>query len=246
MTILNDFRQDEARVLDRLVDDELSEMDRRELLAAFDEEPGAWRHCALAFLESQNWRQQLSRLVVEPQVSLAAGGGLGETADPGRGRGAFWGACLAVAASLLVAFSLGTRFPGDRIATPATPETQLAATPLVKNTIPELSPAATESPETIADALPESAWQTVKLTLGNGSESEEIEVPVVVATSQDETWPTETESALSASLFEKLRAAGLEVVRRQRLVPVEMSDGRRLVVPVEQVDIRSPDLAQSL
>ncbi len=46
MTILDDFRNDECRVLDRLVDGELSQPDRRELLAALDDEPGAWRRCA--------------------------------------------------------------------------------------------------------------------------------------------------------------------------------------------------------
>lgn len=30
---------------DRLVDGELSEEERRELLASLDKEPGGWRHC---------------------------------------------------------------------------------------------------------------------------------------------------------------------------------------------------------
>ena len=44
---------------DRLVDGELSEPERRELLAGLDSEPGGWRRCALAFLESQCWKQSL-------------------------------------------------------------------------------------------------------------------------------------------------------------------------------------------
>ena len=53
---LDDFR------FDRLVDGELSEEDRRELLAGLDDEVGGWRRCALAFLEAQCWKQSLGEL----------------------------------------------------------------------------------------------------------------------------------------------------------------------------------------
>ncbi len=69
MTILDEFHRDDRRVLDRLVDGELGVDERRELLAVFDNEPGAWRRCALAFLESQAWRWQLARLASEPIVA---------------------------------------------------------------------------------------------------------------------------------------------------------------------------------
>ncbi len=52
---------DDAR-FDRLVDDELSEEERRQLLGRLDDEPGGWRRCALAFLEAQCWRQALGGL----------------------------------------------------------------------------------------------------------------------------------------------------------------------------------------
>ena len=55
---------------DRLADDELSEEERRELLGRLDDEPGGWRRVALAFLESQCWKQSL-----------------GEIAQSGRSRG---------------------------------------------------------------------------------------------------------------------------------------------------------------
>ena len=45
------------RLLDRLVDGELSDIERRELLLHFENEPAGWRRCALAFLEDQNWRE---------------------------------------------------------------------------------------------------------------------------------------------------------------------------------------------
>ena len=44
--------------------------------------------------------------------------------------------------------------------------------------------------------------------------------------------------------MQELQLAGLEVTRPERLVPVELSDGRRLLVPIEEIDIRQPEFAQ--
>jgi hypothetical protein len=71
-------------------------------------------------------------------------------------------------------------------------------------------------------------------------------LPVAVASADDDHWLDELESDAPGGLFEQLKAAGLDVVRRQRLFPVDLSDGRRLVVPVEQVDIRRPDSPEDL
>ena len=46
---------DDSR-FDRLVDGELNDTERHQLLASLDDEPGGWRSCALAFLEAQAWR----------------------------------------------------------------------------------------------------------------------------------------------------------------------------------------------
>ena len=50
--------------------------------------------------------------------------------------------------------------------------------------------------------------------------------------------------SVSTRLLNELEAAGWEVNRQRRLVPISLSDGRRAIVPVEQVDIRYPEIAQ--
>src|SRR5438477_7928584 len=59
--------------LDRLVDGEVAEPQRRALLSRLEQSPGGWRRCALAFLEAQAWREALS-----PPVGDTA---FGDTAD---------------------------------------------------------------------------------------------------------------------------------------------------------------------
>ncbi len=260
-SIVDQFRHDEARVLDRLVDDELSADQRRELLAALDDEPGAWRRCALAFLEAQAWRGQLSRLAVEPVVAAAGSAGsarIGNTTTAGNAtasrsgvsRGAFWGASLAIAASLLVAFVLGVKFQnaGPQLAGSETPPTghptvPLAVQPLKGN---ESIPAGNDETDEMADAAAdaESASPSETITLALDGSDDKIQLPVVTAAGGAEGWLASNESALSADLLRQLQQAGFEVTRQQRLWPVELSDGRKVVVPVEEVDIRSPESLQ--
>src|SRR5258708_18156362 len=64
------FETQDGRRFDRLVDGELPNGERRELLLRLETEPEGWRHCALAFLEAQSWRQAFGSLV--SPVAVAA------------------------------------------------------------------------------------------------------------------------------------------------------------------------------
>lgn len=85
-----------AESLDRLVDGELDDEARRDLLARFESEPGGWRRCALAFLEAQSWRRAMAAHAAAPAVPAIV--------SPPRPRIGPW---LARAATLLLAFGLG-------------------------------------------------------------------------------------------------------------------------------------------
>ena len=52
------------------------------------------------------------------------------------------------------------------------------------------------------------------------------------------------ETAFATQLLAELEESGYEVKRQQRLLPVELTDGRRLIVPVEDIDIRDPKVVQ--
>jgi hypothetical protein len=235
MSIVNEFRRDEICVLDRLVDGELSQDQRRELLAALDDEPGAWRRCALAFLEVQSWRWQLSRLAVEPLVAQTSASSAPMTAR--NNRRSLWGMCLAIAASLLVAFGLGVRYQS---AGPLPQANNVAdSTPQFDDADEQAQLAQSDWAEDESDA---EGGETIALTLAEGDDGErEIQLPVTNADDDEQEWALD-ESALPARLLRSLQQAGLEVNRQQRYMPIDLSDGRRLIVPIEEIEIHDPQL----
>src|SRR5262245_26067234 len=100
---------DDLQQLDRLVDGELSEPERRELLSRFDREPDGWRRLALAFLEAQSWQESARDRDAADSKSPVM---LKPTAPPSfharqKSKLSRLGAPLAMAASFLVAFTLG-------------------------------------------------------------------------------------------------------------------------------------------
>jgi len=92
---------DNAR-FDLLADGELSEAQRRELLGGLDDEPGGWRCCALALLESQEWKRQIGAIVRQAGPDAAGKRPLGRSR-----RGPDGKTLAAMAVCFLVALFLG-------------------------------------------------------------------------------------------------------------------------------------------
>jgi hypothetical protein len=68
----------DPQILDRLVDGELGESERREVLQTLERQPDGWRQCALAFLEAQSWGDALTHFVRHPEESSASRAGAAE------------------------------------------------------------------------------------------------------------------------------------------------------------------------
>jgi anti-sigma factor RsiW len=96
-------------LVDRLVDGELPDRERSALLRRLETEPNGWRHCALAFLEAQSWREALA-----PVTAAAPAAPLIRVAQrrqlPERWRSA--ARLTGLAASLLLTFVLGWTLHG--------------------------------------------------------------------------------------------------------------------------------------
>jgi hypothetical protein len=204
-------------LFDRLVDGELSQTERRRLLASLDERTDGWRQCALAFLEAQTWSRDIRQLAREPETATEAH--LRPTPAPSSRaplRHALpW---LAIAASVIIAFTLGLM--QRDVAHP------IAAVP-PESASPELG---TANGAADADAL--TLW-----VRDNRGETRPFRVPLVDADALDRELGVTFQSAVPDGVREHLQQRGYDVQSKKRYAPLWLENGRPMIVPVEDTKI---------
>ena len=238
MMNMNASNVDNAR-FDRLVDGELSADDYRALVASLDDEPGGWRRCALAFLESQALAGEMSGVRrgmtlgeegSSPAAKPAAAEALPAKHKPGSFR---LTTLLAMAASFLVAFGLGIAmprwFPGAPAGSP--PVTTVAANdghePGGANQIRNTSFKPIGNVQLVVD--------------GPGGVSTPVgDVPVYDGPGSTAEWLADERPALSPEVLQTLQLRGHKIERQIEYVPVRLDDGREVIVPIERYQILSP------
>lgn len=239
--------------LDRLVDGELSEAERRAVLSALPTDGELCRRVALAFLEAQVWACSLKKELAaswacESAGSLSAdsesvlstrqafpekGDRAGQAIAAGRAnrlRGRFWtmmGAVTGMAASFLV--GLGVAWWGfTQIGGPASKG--LPSGPAVAGTHQAGNPGS-------GGGAP---YPVQMVTFPVGVESNgnvmALDVPVLAPPegSLVNLWPG---GVLPAQVLESLRRGGHTVKQQRHFVPVSLPDGRQSIVPIDQVEI---------
>jgi anti-sigma factor RsiW len=220
--------------LDRLVDGELSEPQRREVLSGLDREPEAWRRCALAFLEGQSLRAAMRSM-----LSTASDQALSSRPTPSSARRPAWLArhatLLATAASFTLALVVSS------IVWPILLSSQGTTSPLaqvVSNGQP--APAGTNLAATAQQTVrPNSPWRLVTVSVPDGPQGkpEPIQLPVVEEDAANSAWLRQLPQALPPQVLQALQQSGRRVQQSRQLLPFPLEDGRRLVVPVDQVEI---------
>lgn len=235
--------EDDAR-FDRLVDGELSAEEYRALLASLEDEPGGWRRCALAFLESQ----ALGRELGSPRHSLSRSGdrcGPGNIDRAGnlparapKTSGPFeLQTLLAMAASFLVAFALGVLLP--RWWPNVSPNGPAMAELPGKAIQPggdSVHPAIAHGNSRHDTFKPVANVQLV--VDGPEGESTQVgELPLYEMAGSIEDWLAGAAPALSPAVVESLEERGHQIERHVQYVPVQLEDGRQGIVPVENYQI---------
>jgi hypothetical protein len=210
------------RLIDRLVDGELPEDERRALLLRLEAEPDGWRRCALAFLEAQAWRHSLGGLAREVSGTKPTGVILSLPETPRRllaPRLAAW------AAGLLAAFALGWTTAGS--SRPHTP--QVADLPSPVPSPPSRGPESQKPPTAVAHqevARPEAAPRP------DPAPAKALAVPGPSGRPAGPSTP-----AVPAYVRSLLERRGYLVEERRGMV-IGVSGGRRVVIPAEKVKIR--------
>jgi hypothetical protein len=211
--------------LDRLVDGELSSDEYRDLLAGLELEPQGWRRCALAFLESQSLRQELAefrREIASPAPSkpvVAAS----HAKERSNSRGRFV-AMLAVAASLLLAIGATSLLWNARSLWRGTP--QVVNKPVTEDESP--------AEENVADEIAADG------SLGNlafSLDGNAIELPVYHVDSAAELLTANSAPVLPQETIRALAQQGRRVLRRRTVMPIELEDGGRVLVPIDRYRI---------
>ncbi len=239
---------------DRLVDGELTEAERRTLLLRFDDEPDAWRQCALAFLESQAWQQAATRSALAnstveacPTDTTSADTALSPVRAEPNGRWSVGLLMLCAAASLLVAFGGGLTWNGWQTGSPATPAPGVAVSqipPSKTRSEPDLpeqpqQPRVTDTAITAPKATGDSTVPSEILRFveqGADGAWHEVQVPTVRG-DQAEAWMRDQPPVMPEALKSMLERMGHQIRTRRELMPVELSDGRKAWIPVDQIDV---------
>jgi anti-sigma factor RsiW len=221
------------RQFDLLVDGELSEADRRALLLQLEHEPDGWRRCALAFLEAQCWKAELGQIArstaAEPPraAPLPPAGPAARRPGPA-GRLQKWrqyaATLLTISASFLIALAVGMGLRGNW------PGGLAHSGAFVAPAVKELP---LGNPEGAAGD-----WETVALPVkSSDGQAETLQVQALRRDTLDQNMLEQIPDAISPELQRAFELSGHRVLQQREIVPVEMKDGRRLVVPVDHVEI---------
>lgn len=224
---------DDVRLLDRLVDGELNETERRNLLLRLEHSPDGWRRCALAFLEAQAWRLEARAVVAEPAPSFKPAAAesvpMQPAAEPASLARKTWnGLSLWMPTILAAGILVAVVYPqwGGR---------------WTKNTFEPIAqtnqvPVAGSGVTNVAGREGENLQLVV--APGPNGERRVVDVPLIEPDRVNAELFGQVGTQLPPEVVKILEQNGNRVVRQQRFMPVRLGDGRTVVVPVEQVEIR--------
>lgn len=206
--------------VDRLVAGSLDEAGRRELLLHLDANPAGWRRCALAFLEEQAWQAALMGQGAQEVVTkLKPPSSLLPIQKPNK---TLRLARYALAAGVLVATGVvGFRSGVASVERPAIEVVEVPTPPV----------------EQVAVAAAEPGRPVGWVSVVNPAEGESLprRIPVLEATAANEAWFEQQPAAISDYVKAQWERRGYLVEENRRLVGLDLEDGRRVAVPVDEV-----------
>lgn len=226
-----EFPKIDDATLDMLVDGELNEQERRELLLSLDATRDGWRRCALAFLEAGSWRELLAKTPEQaPRPATRR--------ERGRRAARRLGTPLAMTASFLLALLLGLGID-NLLKTPAphASPNQFAGTGAVQPPR-KTGPAANSGGEAAPRKAAPYQYVTLPVPEAAAGDSALLELPVSSRSKLDKGWLSSVPFAVPESVVQSLQQRGHEVRRQRHVIPYITEDGRPVVFPVDEVQLQ--------
>ncbi len=232
-------------LIDQIVDGILAPSQLRDAIDCLDRDPDGWKRCALAFLEAQCWRESL-RLVGDPKSTSFTAEVTSFTPSnvhPSR-IGRPWLARAFAASAVAASFALG--WLGHQARSRPLPDVTIAARSRESETKPQASSQAEIPAMTARDALgpkhlaavnPREHVTTVaRLRVGSADSTNAL--PILAGPGINTEWLKNQPPPVSQYGQAVLQQHGYQVDQRRRLISATLADGRRVTVPIDQVQIR--------
>jgi len=255
---MNDRDQDlhlDDVLFERMVDGGMTPRELKAAVELFDRDHDGWKRCAIAFLEAQVLGESL-RAHGEPARQEPAGRlrSLGP-----RPPAAAWGPVnrwlrgAAAAATVAAAFAVGWMAHGTRVDVPSrealardegrTRSHADNGIGVAEVTLPTDQGQVDDRPADLAgrdvraqEGAPRAIRAVARLRFG--PENARAEVPVLAGPGITERWLAEQPPPLSEHGQVALERQGYQVAQRRRFVMAILADGRRVAVPIDQVQIQ--------
>ena len=225
--------------LDRLVDGELEEPRRRELLARLEAIPEGWRRCAMAFLEAQCWRESFGKAFEDADHPATAESPSFESKPvPAKSifsvRRSHLHVMVAMAASFLIALFGVWHFRGGGdpvrpISPPTSDVVSDVAAPRFLQKKPPQQPVISDRPS--------EPWKIVNVARTD-RDAPPVQYPAVERDRFDRGDVDRLSDGTPLHFVKSLKDSGHHVERSRSYVPVRLEDGRRMVVPVDDYDVK--------
>jgi hypothetical protein len=227
-------------LLDRIVEGDLSPADLREALDRLERDPDGWKRCALAFLEAQCWRESFR--AIDHQGSTIRDSSAPPAPTRTRPDRPGWHRLSIAAGIAALSFALGWR---SRPLEPSSPRTSVASATAKADRTTSDRPVAAIAPPGFEDRQPEEVAATEVdprspitghadgVPVGGGPA-----IPVAARSGIGGRWGGDPSPPITEHQQALLAQRGYQVDRRRRLVSATLSDGRRVTMPIEQIQLR--------
>jgi hypothetical protein len=254
MTETDAIQHPDDELFDRIVDGTLSPEELRAAIDRLDCLPDGWKRCAAAFLEAQYWRDSFRSIGESTAVRPECGSWFFPGSHvPARGNAKRWFHVARAAGVVAASFAIGWLSHGARLILPAGSTTSSA--PASTRAHPQADsrpllaaagPADTAGPSPSAErpfggqALridpAELVGTVARLRIagsGNGTD-----IPILAGPGITEEWLENQPPPLTEQGQVVLERHGYQVDQSRRLITTDTPDGRRVTVPIDQVQIR--------